>query len=74
MTLPKQTKDIAQALAGARATQQKLNRDCLVKIFSTIRFLARQGLAYRGHGDNSESNFRQALILKREDDHTLLIG
>ena len=49
-----------------------MNRDCLVKIFSTIRFLARQGLALRGHGDDSERNFRQALILRGEDDPTLL--
>ena len=33
-----------------------------------MRFLARQGLPLRGHGDESDSNFMQLLLLRGEDD------
>ena len=37
------------------------NRDILLKILGNIRFLARQGLAFRGSGDDENSNFSQLL-------------
>ena len=39
------------------ASQMELNRQCLVKIFETLRFLARQGLAPRGDNSDDDSNF-----------------
>ena len=38
-----------------------------MKILSSIRYLARQRLPLRSHND-SESNFRQLLLLRAEDD------
>ena len=39
---------------------------CLLKIISTLRYLARQGLATRGHIE-SEGNFLQLLQVQSED-------
>ena len=55
----------------AQLSKQVLNdqsqaRNCLFKIVSTLRFLARQGLAARGH-EEVEGNFLQLLLLRSED-------
>ena len=39
---------------------------------SSIRYLARQGLALRGDGDEDDGNFLQLLKLKGEDDPAML--
>ncbi|KAJ8869511.1 hypothetical protein PR048_028502 [Dryococelus australis] len=39
---------------------------CLLKILSTVKFLARQGLAFRGH-QLGEGNFQQLLQMRAED-------
>lgn len=72
VTLPKETKDVGELLSQAHAAEKKQNRECLLKILSNIRFLARQGLALRGDGDESDSNFVQILKLRGEDDSKLL--
>lgn len=41
-------------------------RETLVQLFDTLRFLARQGLATRGHIDES-SNYKQLLNLRAKD-------
>ena len=41
-------------------------RNCLFKIVSTLKFLARQGLAMRGH-EEAEGNFLQMLQVRSED-------
>ena len=38
-----------------------------MKIFTTAKFLLRQGLAFRGH-EQEEGNFNQLLRLRMEDD------
>lgn len=43
----------------------------LLKILSSIRYLARQGLALRGNGDETD-NFLQLLQLKAEEDPAVL--
>lgn len=40
----------------------------LVKIMSCVRFLAEQGLPFRGDGDEQNSNFNALLSLREEDD------
>ena len=35
------------------------NQHCFLKILSSLRFLARQGLPLRDHSDDSDSNFIQ---------------
>ncbi|XP_033122730.1 zinc finger MYM-type protein 1-like [Anneissia japonica] len=42
----------------------------LVKVFKSVRYLARQGLAFGGH-EESEGNFQQLLKLQAEDDKQL---
>ena len=43
---------------------------CLKKVVTTLRFLARQAEAFRGHSD-IDSNFTQLLMLRAEDDPIL---
>ena len=49
-----------------KLSQREENWKCLLKVFSTIRKMGRQGLALRG--DNKEGNFIQILKLLAEDD------
>ena len=46
----KVTNDVADMLSQAAATEKKNNREYLLKIISSIRFLGRQGLPLRGDG------------------------
>ena len=45
--------------AEAHSKEKRDNRECLLKILSSVRLLARQGLALRGDGDESDSNYIQ---------------
>ena len=65
---PKTCPDVAEMLSSELARQKADNRQCLLKILSNLRFLARQGLAIRGSGDDKDSNFTQLLTLRSEDD------
>lgn len=65
-----QRNSVSTQLSTAKEQQQRESRSCLVKIFKSARFLARQGLALRGHG-NDEGNFKQLLQLQAEDDEVL---
>ena len=44
------------------------NRLSLLKILSRLRCLARQVLPLRGRGDDKDSNFKQLLNFRGEDD------
>ena len=44
-----------------------MNRDYFLKVISTIRYLAHQGIPLRGDGNEKESNFYQLLTLRGED-------
>lgn len=48
--------------------QKRENRMYLIKVLSTIKYLARQGIAFRGDKDDSDSNFVQLLKLRSSDD------
>ena len=64
ITLPTTTRDIAESLSSALAKQKKVNRECLLKIFRCIQFLARQGLPLWGDGAGEEDrNFAQVCQL-----------
>jgi len=45
------TGTVAQ-LVSSIAKDQKRNREALLPLFTRLRFLARQGLATRGHADD----------------------
>ena len=66
--LPTTHSDIGEMLSKQHADAKKENRECLPKILSNIQFLARQGIAFRGEGDEMDSNFMQLLIIRGKDD------
>ena len=68
MTLPLQCKDIGEQLSSQVASEKRDNRQCLLKVLSNLRYLARQGIAIRGDGDESNSNFMQLLRLRQNED------
>ena len=55
-------------LSKQDADMKKLNRECFLKILSNVQFMARQGLAFCGDGDEADSNFMQLLKLRGRDD------
>ena len=67
-TLPSTTKDVGESLSAVHQRKKLERRQCFLKIFSNIRFLARQGLPLRGQGGESDSNFNQLLKLWSEAD------
>ena len=67
MTLPKTTKDVGEQLSRVHRAEKEQARDMLQLILSSVRFLARQGLALRGHGSDASANLIQLLRLRAED-------
>ena len=68
VTLPSTKRDVAESLLTQHQREKLERRKCFLKVLSNIKFLARQGLPLRGHGDESDSNFLQLLKLQGEDD------
>ena len=60
------TSSIAIQLDNQVLLQQKNNRVDFLKELSSIKYLVRQGLSFRGHED-SEGNLEQLLQLRSED-------
>ena len=71
ITLPATTRDVAESLSAQHKREEIKSHKCFLKILSTIRFLGRQRLALRGHGNESDSNFTQLVKLRGEDDPTI---
>jgi hypothetical protein len=63
-------KDVGESLSSKLKTERAESRHCFLQILSALKFLARQGIALRGH-ENKESNFYQLLLLLAEDDPKL---
>ncbi len=63
-------KSINAQLSSVLATAQEEARSNLQNILGSVKYLAQQGLALRGHG-NEEGNFHYLLLLKAEDDPAL---
>lgn len=61
--LPSTTTDVGVQLSKQFASETEESRRMLLKIISCVTYLARQGLAYRGDGDESDGNFIQLLKL-----------
>ena len=61
---------ITAQLNSQAKREQKENRDMLLKQLSSLRYLARQGLAIRGHSEK-EGNLMQLLLLDSEDNPQL---
>lgn len=63
--------NVASQISSHHTENQKLSQAMLLKILSTVRYLSRQGLAFRGHTYDS-GNFRLLLQLRCEDDPNLV--
>ena len=48
--LPQNCPDVGEMLSREHATEKEQNRECLLKIISSLRVLARQGLPVGGEG------------------------
>ena len=59
--------DVSDMLSKQAAAEKQKNRQYLLKVLSSIRFLARQGLPLRGEGNDTDSNLHQLLVLRGED-------
>ena len=64
-------RDIGEPMWEGLAAEKQENRAMLRIILQNTKYLARQGLPLRGHGDDTESNFQQLLKLRVEDVTTL---
>ncbi|XP_052253227.1 zinc finger MYM-type protein 1-like [Dreissena polymorpha] len=71
VTLPATTRDVGEMLSAGHAKEKADNRKQLLQILRSIRFLARQGIALRGH-DDDEGNFMQLLQHHGETDSSIL--
>ena len=71
INIPSSTRDVGDMLSSAHTQQKAINRHYLVKVAQNIRFLSRQGMALRGDGDESDSNFIQLMHLRSLDDSTV---
>ena len=67
LVTPSTCPDIGEMLSRGHAQEKSENRHCFLKILSSIHFLARQGIALRGDGDEADSNFVQLLKLRSAD-------
>ena len=68
VTLPATTRDIGESLCTQYAEERLVRRQCFLKLMSSLKYLARQGLPLRGSGTESDSNYMQLLYLRAEDD------
>ena len=55
--------DVGEMLSSQYAQEKCTNRKYLMQVLSSVRYLARQGLAMRGDKDETNSNFYQLLLL-----------
>ena len=59
--------DVGEMLSSQLVREKQANWEYLLKVMSTMRYLARQALALRGDGDEKDSNFYQLLVLHGEN-------
>ena len=70
ITIPSTTRDIGEQQSQIHCQKKATNRRMFLKVLSSIRYLARQGLALRGDGDEQDRNFLQ--LLKLKDDSAMI--
>ena len=71
-SLPATTRNVGAQLSRQYSLDMARNRWVLLKITSTIRFLARQALALRGHNNDEDGNLLQLLKHHGETDSEVL--
>ncbi len=67
ITLPRTTSNIGEMLCTSLAKSQANSRHCLLKILSSLRYLARQGCAIR-RAKEDDGNLQQLMKLMSQDD------
>lgn len=67
IVLPRCTQDVMEMQIAELAAEKAKNRKMFMLVLNNIRFLARQGLALRGDGDEGNSNFIQLLRLRCQE-------
>ena len=72
ITLPATTSDVGEMLSSQLAKERLERRKCLLNLLSNARFLSRQGLAFRGDVEESDSNFMRLIYLRSEDNPKLV--
>ncbi len=63
MAVPQTCLDFGVMLSKTHASEKLKNRKYVFQVFQNIRFLARQGIALRGDGNEKNSNSMQLLML-----------
>ncbi|XP_062517927.1 zinc finger MYM-type protein 1-like [Corticium candelabrum] len=71
VTLSATTRDVGEHVSHEHAVQKVNNQQALLQVLSSVRFLGRQGLAFRGDEDKSDGNLQQLLFLQSEKDPNL---
>ena len=71
ITIPSTTQDLGVQLSKQYAAQKRKNTQALFQIFSSIKFLCRQGLSLRGDGTETDGNLQQLLKMKAKEDPNL---
>ena len=71
ITIPSTTKDVGELLYKEHAKEKEINRRMFIKIVTSIKFLAKQGISLHGDGDKEYGNFIQLLRLRADDDPDL---
>ena len=72
VTIPSTPKDVGELLSREYAKEKEINRRMFVKIVTSIKYLASQGISLWGDGDEEDGNFMQLLRLRADDDPDLV--
>ena len=62
--IPKFTKNVATIFKTNMTETKRENRISTLNIISCLHYLARQGLPFRGHGDEKDANFNQLICFR----------
>lgn len=65
IVLPRSTTDIAEQMSAQHKAEKAFNRQMLLVVLQSVRFLVRQGLPLRGDGDESGEQFYSASPIER---------
>ena len=70
--IPKFTKNVATMFKTTMTETQQKNRTFLLKIISSLRYLARQGLSFKGNGDEKDANLNQLIRYRNIERYELI--
>ena len=68
VTLPATVGDVGEMIVNSLAIEKACQRHCLLVVMESLKYLARQGCAIRGHNEKSDGNLFQLLKLRSQTD------